>query len=168
MFNKQTEFCHVCKYPITIKKNESLPPVCPFCGADLANPGAETLVNTIECEHIKGTVGAGEGTLYATNKRLFFIKGKKIADVDPDDDSYGAAANVAIAGILSKGAGKISVNVPLEDVSGIADCKKLLRKGVTLNTKSSGSYNFFLLAVGSDNRGTVEDLKNFFAPYING
>ena len=168
MFGKTTEFCHVCKYPITLKKNQSLPPICPVCGADLTNPSSETLVNTIECEHIKGAIGAGDGVLYATNKRLFFIKGKKTADVDADDDSYGANANVAIAAILSKGAGKISVNVPLENVGGIEDCKKLLRKGVSLHTKSGESYNFFLLAHGDPNRGKLEDLKDFFAPYVNG
>ena len=167
MFGKTTEFCHVCNYPITLKKNQSLPPFCSVCGADLANRAAETLVNTIECEHIKGAFGAGQGLLYATNKRLFFIKGRKRTDVDPDG-GYAAAANNTIDALVSIGAEKISVNVPLENIGRIEDCKKLLRKGVTLHTKSGQSYNFFLLAIGEDNRGTVQDLKDFFAPYVNG
>ena len=169
--SKQIEFCHVCGMPMKLKSNESLPPVCPVCGADLVNPGSETLVKTIECEHIKGTVGSGGGVLFATNKRLFFIKMKKNADVTPDDGdsyNYGAAASATIAGILSVGSGKVLVNVPLADVGRIEDCKKLLRKGVALQTKSGASYNFFLLALGEANRGTVQDLKDFFAPYVNG
>ena len=166
--SKQIEFCHVCGMPMKLKSNESLPPVCPVCGADLLNPGTETLVNTIECEHIKGTFGSGGGVLFATNKRLFFIKMKKNADVDSDNDSYGAAARGTIDGILSVGSGKVLVNVPLADVGRIEDCKKLLRKGVALHTKSGASYNFFLLALGEENRGTVQDLKDFFAPYVNG
>ena len=167
MFGKTTEFCHVCNSPITLKKNQPLPPVCPVCGANLANRAEENLVNTIECEHIKGAVGAGDGVLFATNKRLFFIKVKKSVDVADDDDSYATGANVAIAAILSKGAGKISVNVPLEDIDKIEDCKKLLRKGVTLHTKSGKSYNIFLLSIGDANRGTVQDLKDFLSPYAS-
>ena len=170
MFGKTTEFCHVCNYPITLKKGASLPPVCPVCEANLANRAEETLVSTFECEHLKGAIGAGDGFLYATNKRLFFIKAKKSADVgggDYDDDSeygYGAGANAAIAGILSKGAGKISVNVPLEDIGSMEDCKKGLRKGVTLHTKSGEAYNFFMPI----HLGKVEALKDFLTPYIGG
>ena len=160
--SKQTEFCHVCNYPLKLKKNESLPPVCPVCGANLANRAEETLVSTIECEHLKGAVGAGQGILFATNKRLFFIKGQKTADVAADDESYGAAANVAIAGIMSIGAGKISFNVPLEDIDRIEDVKKLLRKGVTLHTKSGGSYNIFM----PREFGKPQDLKDFLTPYV--
>lgn len=167
MFGKTTEYCHVCNSPMQLKKNASLPPVCPICGADLANPETEKIVNTIECEHLKGAIGAGDGLLFASTKRLFFIKERKKADVGYDDDSYGAAANVVITAALNKGAGKVSVNIPLEDIVGIEDCKKGLRKGVTLTTKSGESYNFFVTAqLGKAE--AVETLKEFFAPYING
>jgi hypothetical protein len=172
MFGKTTEFCHVCNYPITLKKNEPLPPICPVCGADLANRASETLVSTIECEHIKGAIGAGDGVLYASNRRLFFIKGKVSAEsMGGGLANSESGTNFALGGLaakaLSKGSGKASVSIPLENIGGIEDCKKGLRKGVTLHTKSGESYNFFLLAAGDPNRGKLEDLKGFFTPYVN-
>ena len=134
---KRTEQCYLCNGGFKVGKNEPPPSACPVCGADLANPSFETINNSIACEHIKGTLGTGDGSLFITNKRVFWLA-----------DS-------------GKGADKISVNIPLDDIAGLEDCKKLLRKGVTVNTKSGDSYNFFI-----PNLGNPQILKDLLTPYV--
>ena len=150
------EFCHVCNGVVKVDMNAALN-VCPFCGADLANPDSETLCSSIECEHIKGFLGIGDGELYVTNKRLFFIK-KKMGNTE-GYQSVGAVGGFAAA-IINKSAGKMEVNMPVENIGRIEDCRKGLRKGITLHTKSGESYNFFC--------SKPQELKDIFAPYIKG
>jgi len=129
---KKTDSCYLCNTSFKLKKGESTPPACPACGADLIDQNSETVRSSIECEHIKGALGIGTGELFITNKRIFWIARK-------DDES----ANTLVQAATGKNAGKTSVNVTLDNVGRIEDCKKLFRKGVTLHTKSGGSYNFF-------------------------
>ena len=133
---KRTEICHLCNSEIKLGKKEPLPAACPACGTDLANPDAETIQNNIECEHIKGTLGTGDGTLSITNTRIFWLK---------------------------DGAAKISVSVALDNIDRFEDCKKMLRKGITLYAKSGESYNFFI-----PNLGDPQPLKDLLTPYANG
>ena len=149
---KKSENCYLCYSEIKLGKNESLPAVCPCCCADLANPSAEVLQSNIECEHIKGTFGIDAGMLFITNTRIFWLKGE-----------VGAEESNGLVRLLSKGGGKISVNVPLGEVDRIEDCKKMLRKGVTLYTKSGESYNFYI-----PNLGNPQPLKDLLTPYANG
>ena len=61
-------------------------------------------------------------------------------------ENTNSLTNIAVGGIAaklkSKGAGKVSVNIPLEDFAGIEDTSKTLRKGVTIRTKSGQEYDF--------------------------
>jgi len=153
LFSKD-EFCHVCYSAIKVKKDEK-PSVCPACGADVANPGSEVICKSMECEHIKGFLGIGDGEMRITNKRLLWIKGSMSGS---DNYSRAGAVGGLIAAGINKNAGKIEVNVPLEDIGTIKDCKKGLRKGITLHTKSGESYNFFC--------SKPQELKDLMAPYI--
>ena len=148
---KKTENCYLCYGEIKLGKNDALPALCPCCGADLANPDSEVLQNNIKCEHLKGTFGIGEGVLFITSTRIFWIKG----DVDANETND-------LVRLLGKGTGKATVNVPLGDIAKIEDCKKMLRKGVTLHTKSGEAYNFFI-----PNLGNPQPLKDLLAPYAN-
>ena len=131
MFAK-TQDCPVCFSGVKLNKDNSFPDVCPACSADLVNPGSELVRDTIECEHLKGALGLGSGELFITNKRVFWIARK-----EPD------GGNILVSMITSKKADKVSVNFPLGEMDKIEDCKKGLRKGVTVHTKSGASYNFF-------------------------
>ena len=128
----QTKDCPVCFTGVKLNKDKSFPAVCPACNADLLKPGSEIVRDTIECEHLKGALGLGSGELFITNKRIFWIARK-----EPE------GGNVLVALITSKKADKVPVTVPLEEMDKIEDCKKGLRKGVALHTKSGESYNFF-------------------------
>ena len=150
------ELCHVCHDIIRNFKGVK-PAVCPCCGTDLANPDSEKVCNTIECEHIKGFVGIGDGELFATNKRVIFVTGKMS---NSGSYSQASAAGAAFTFITNKGAGKLKINIPLDNIGSIEDCKKGLRKGITLHTKDGESYNFFC--------SKPQELKDFFAPYVNG
>ena len=131
MFGK-TGTCNICCSEFKLNKDESLPALCPACGADLANPHSETVRDSIDCDHIKGTLGIGNGELFITNKRVFWIARK-----EPD------GGNILVSMITNKKADKVPVNFPLAEMDKIEDCKKGLRKGVTVHTKSGASYNFF-------------------------
>ena len=143
---KRTESCYLCYTAFKLKKDESLPAMCPACGADMANPNFETVRNSIECEHIKGTFGIGTGELFITNKRIFWVARK-------DAES----PNVLVQMATGKNAGKASVDISLDNVARIEDCKKLFRKGITLHTKSGEAFNFF---------GNPQNLKDLLAPYV--
>jgi len=108
----------------------------------------ETVRDTIACEHIKGALGIGTGELFVTNRRVFWIARK-------DDDS----GNTLVQAATGKNADKIAVNIPLDNIARIEDCKKLFRKGVTLHTKSGESFNFY---------GNQQKLKDLLAPYATG
>ena len=147
--SKKREFCHLCGRDIPLKKNESMPPICPVCNTDLQNP-AEKVQNVINCIYQKGALGSGEGQLYITNTRVFWIKGA----VDSNElDSGGGMAASVFAGIaakgLSKGSDKVSLSIPLDDIDRVEDYKKMLSKGVTLCTKSGASHNFTLVNFGN-------------------
>jgi len=129
---KGTVVCPLCNREIKEGEKDCLPPICSVCASDLAS-GAETLQGSIECEHFKGMLGTGDGELFVTNKRVFWLKLPE----------------------------KLVINVPLEEVDRIEDCKKLFRKGVTLFTKSGESYNFFIV-----NMGNPQPLKNLLAPCV--
>ena len=148
--NKTMNNCHVCMSGIKPLKGGALPPACPACGADLENPGSEVMCKSIECEHLKGALGIGNGELFITNKRVFWIARK-------DDET----ANALVGAMTGKNANKVTVNFPIGDLDRIEDCKKLLRKGITVHTKNGESFNFFLV-----NRGNPQILKDMFAPYI--
>ena len=148
--------CHVCSARIKAPKNGELPVVCPSCGTDLENPNAETIRYSISCEHLKGALGINEGDMVITNQRLLWIAR---APEIPEDDEI--RRNTLVDGILARKAGTIPVNVPLDNLSRIEDCKKLLRKVITVHTKTGESYNFFL-----QNRGNPQILKDFLAPYV--
>ena len=152
-FSSEKKFCHVCNGVIKVDMKAPLP-TCPFCGADLTNPSSEVLCKSIECEHIKGFLGMGNGELYVTNKRLFFIKKKENTE-GYQSNAFGGLAS----SITNKSAGKMEVNMPLENIGRIEDCRKGLRKGITLHTKSGESYNFFC--------SKPQELKDFMAPYIS-
>jgi hypothetical protein len=94
----------------------------------------EVIHNNIECEHFKGTFGIGDGELVITNMRVIWKTNRD----------------------------KVTVNIPLSDVGRTFDCKKGLRKGVTLQTKSGEAYNFFI-----PNLGNPQILKDILAPYAS-
>ena len=110
-------FCKACGSELKVKKNAPAPLSCPICASDLTNAVSEILQNTIECEHIKGMLGTAPGTLYITNKRVFWAKTDN----------------------------KASISIALGDITKVEDCKKLLRKGVSVHTKSGDAYNFFTM-----------------------
>ena len=165
---KQTEYCHVCNNEMKLKKNESMPENCPACNADLRNPASENLKQTIECQHLNEndkTEGAGE--LYITNKRVFWMKGEVTAqslggEILVDEKTKikrglgrkevitqktNSLSNIAVAGIAAKlksrGAGQISFELPIDEVSGFEEWQKGLRKGVVL-TGTDGEEHIFL------------------------
>ena len=150
MFFQQSENCHICMSEIKLPKGGSLPPMCPVCGADLVNLGAEVVQDVIFCEHIKGSLGIGAGQLIVTDKRLLWI-------TRAAQDN----GNILVQAITGRNAGKVPVNVLLGDVVRIDDCKKLLRIGITIHTKSGEAFNFFLV-----NRGNPQILKDFLTPYV--
>ena len=141
--------CHVCMTNIKSKKDE-LPSICPACGADLENISLETVRYSISCDHLKGSLGIGNGEMFITNLRLFWIPRK-------DSDS----ANPLVGIITGKNADKTRVNIPLSDLESVGDCKKLLRKGITVYTKTGESFNFFFV-----NRGNPQILKDMIEPCI--
>ena len=155
---QETICCHVCSADIKLKKGAPPPAVCPVCGTDLANPAAETVRGCIQCEHIKGFLGIAPGELYLTTRRVFWLK-----RVNPTDGGYSGTDAVLkmAANAKGKGEGELKVNVPLEDVDHVVDCKKGLRRGVTLHTKSGQSYNFFF-----PNLGNTQPLKDMLAPWV--
>ena len=150
MFNKESVCCHVCSTDIKYRKGDPSPSICPVCGADLADPTSETLRDAMRCTHLKGTLGIGEGEMHITNKRLFWIARR--------DEETG---NVLVYAVTGKKANTVPVNIPLEDIERIGDCKKFLRIGITVYTKSGESYNFFL-----ENRGNPQILKDFLLPHV--
>jgi len=152
-FNERMEFCPVCRSGISLKQDQPLPPACPFCGTDLANPGSETLWGYIQCEYIKGAVGINDGALFLTNQRIFWIKGEYGSDEFGGDEN--ALGGITRA-ILNKGTGQMQVNLPLGNYAGFEDCKKGLRKGVAVKAKSGESYNFFIPNLGKP--GPLKDL----------
>ena len=154
LFGKD-EYCHVCNDILRNFKGVK-PTVCPCCGTDLAHPESEKVCNTIQCEHLKGFLGIGDGELFVTNKRLFFVTGKL-----SNSESYSNtnAMVTAVTFVTNKGAGKMKVNMPLDNIDKIEDCRKGLRKGITLHTKNGESYNFF--------HSKPQELKDFFAPYVS-
>jgi hypothetical protein len=154
---KEVNSCHICFGIIKVKKKEEVPSICPFCGTDLANPAAEILRDSIECEHIKGFLGIAPGELCVTNKRLFWVKREEDLGVDDEGRAFG---NPLVQGITRKGAGTVQVSIPLDGIAKVDDCKKGLRKGVTVHAKSGGAYNFFC--------SKPQELKDFLAPYAAG
>jgi len=157
----RTEFCHVCHSGIELGKEDPLPPVCPVCGTDLASR-SEILRGVIECEHIQGKVGINDGALFATNYRIFWKKGT-YEPVEfgggPDADSGAWALGGITAAVLNKGAGQLQVNIPLDNYAGFADCKKGLRKGISVLTKSGENYDFFIPNLGKPQ--PLKDLLTF-------
>ena len=158
MFQK-SEYCHVCNAKIKVKKNES-PSVCQVCGADLANPAAETVRDSVECEHIKGFFGIAPGELYLTTRRLFWVNKVKTPEGGEGYNSTDSVLKLA-AMAKGKGEGEMKVNVPLDNIGKVEECRKGLRRGVTVHTKSGESYNFFF-----PNLGNPQKLKDLLAPYI--
>ena len=155
----ETKNCHVCKKTIKAGKNGKFPPVCPCCGTDLANPAAEVLAGSIECEHLKGALGIGTGVLYATNKRIIFINGDEDNLVDATEDEIRADAATLTSMVANRGGRKVIIDIPLDKMDRLEDCKKLLRKGVTVHTKSGEAYNFYSPSM------RPQELKDFLAPY---
>ena len=135
---------------IRFPKNQPLPSLCPTCGADLENPESETRLDFISCEHIKGALGIGNGELFATNRRIFWVARYKC-------DSENELLRIT----SDKKAEKVPVNVLLGDLDRIDDCKKLLRRGITVYIKSGESFNLFLV-----NRGNPQILKDFISPHL--
>ena len=131
----RTECCHLCNSDFRLKKDKSLPPVCPVCGTDLTNPGSESIQDVIRCEHIKGALGIGTGNLFITNLRIFWLR-----EVEEHN---------AFAELVAKGLNKGQVSIYLDDIDRLEDCRKLLRRGVTVHTKSSSAYNFFIPNLGN-------------------
>ena len=140
--------CYLCNTSFQLKENEPDPGRCPVCDADLANPGLETIRESMDCEHLKGNFGIGTGNLFVTNKRIFWMARK-------DEDSGNALVSMATA----KNANKIGINIPLDNIAWIEDCKKIFRKGVTLHTKNNEAFNLF---------GNQKKLKEILSPYAAG
>ena len=151
MFSKESEYCHVCSVTILHRKGEPMPPVCPACGTDLANPDSEVTHNAINCEYLKGALGLNVGEMLITSKRLLWVSRK--------DNETG---NALVGSITGKNANKVPVSIPLEEIVRISNCKKLLRVGITVYAKNGASYNFYLV-----NRGNPQLLKDFIAPYVS-
>ena len=149
MFFKEVTSCHICATEIKHRKDETPPPVCPACGADLANRSSELLYATMSCEHLKGALGVAPGELRITDKRLFWISRR---------DTGG---NSLVGAITGKNADKVPVNIPLGEIERIGDFKNLVRIGITVHAKNGGAYNFNL-----ENRGNPQILKDFLAPYV--
>jgi len=161
-FHERMEFCPVCRSGISLKQDQPLPPACPFCGTDLANPGSEILWGYIECEYIKGAVGINDGALFVTNQRIFWIKGEYSSDEFGGGGTASSGGAFALGGItaaiLNKGTGQMQVNLPLSNYAGFEDCKKGLRKGVAVKAKSGESFGFFI-----PNLGKPQPLKDLLA-----
>ena len=159
---RETKNCHVCKKKIKMGEDGEFPPVCPCCGTDLENPAAEVLAGSIECEHLKGALGIGTGMLYATNKRLVFVKWDEDRILsDLDDDTPLKGSNTLLVSIIANWGGrKAIIDIPLDNVGRLEDCKRLLTKGVTLHTKSGEAYNLYHLSMNP------KELKDFLAPYV--
>ena len=177
---RQSEYCHVCYSEMKLKKNESLPAECPICGTDLQNPASETVRSSIECEYIKGTITRGEGELSLTNKRIFFIKGKVTAEslgggitketvekrglfgrntvVETQNPLSTIAVTAIAAKVKSRGAGELSVNIPLEELAELEDAKRGLRKGVTVRTRGGEEYSFY--------SRNPQEIMDFLSPYV--
>ena len=145
-----TKQCHICNKEIKTKKDADFPPLCPVCGTDLENISSETVNRSISCEHLKGALGINPGDLVITNSRVFWISR---ADTE--------TGNALVGSITSGRANKLAVDIPIGDLASIEDCKKLLRKGITVHTKTGESYNFFI-----ENRGNPQILKDFLEPYM--
>ena len=163
IFQKETKTCHVCLNPYPLNDKGSAPGLCPACGTDLANPGTETLQNSTDCDYGKGRMDTAKGVLYVTNTRVFWIKTAVSAESlggglgkdevqknwfkrDTVVEKVNPLSAIITAGIASKlkskGAGKASVDIPLGDIARLEEFKRGMRKGVTLHTKSGGSYDF--------------------------
>ena len=184
-FLKEKKRCHVCLYEYPLAKDGSAPPECPACGADLANPDAEYVNGTVECGYAAGAIGTDKGVMYVTNQRVFWIKGAVSAEslgggITKDEVQKGGLfkadtvtqkvnplSTIAVAGIAakmqSKGAGKASVNISLDDIARLEDYKKMLGRGVTVHTKSGASYSFTL-----PNLCNPQIFKDLLSPYANG
>ena len=156
---RETKNCHVCKKKIKSGVDLEFPPVCPCCGTDLENPAAEVLAGSIECSHVQGTFGIGDGMLYATNKRIFFVKGDEDNLVGAPEDEIRVSAGTLSSMIANWGGRKVIVDIPLDNMGRLEDCKRLLTKGVTVHTKSGEAYNFYSLGM------RPQELKDFLAPY---
>ena len=178
---KQSEYCHVCNGEMKLKKNESMPALCPVCKTDLANPSSETVLAYCECDHRRSSVNLDSGELTVTNKRIFFIKGAVTAKSlgggitketvekrgllrrDVVLETTNDLSKIAVAGIAakvkSKGAGVISVEIPHGDISSMEDIKRGTRKGVKISTRSGNEYDFY----SSD----VEQLKSLLSAYVS-
>ena len=159
---RETKHCHICKKKIKSGVDLEFPPVCPCCGADLKNPAAEVLADSIECSHVKGTFGIGTGMLYATNKRLIFVKGDEdwiLSELNEDTPLKGSN-NPLVSMIANWGGRKAIIDIPLDNVGRLEDCKRLLSKGVTLHTKSGEAYNLYHPSMNP------KELKDFLAPYV--
>ena len=184
IFQKEMKTCHVCLNPYPLNDDRSAPPRCPACGTDLANPGGETLQNSTDCDYGKGRMDTAKGVLYVTNTRVFWIKtavsaqslggglGKDEVKThwfkrDTVEEKVNPLSTIITAGIasklLSKGAGTASVDIPLSDIARLEDFKRGMRKGVTLHTRSGGSYDFTVA-----NLSDPQVIVNMLAPYANG
>ena len=150
MFFNESAVCHICRTEFKYRKGDVQPNVCPACGADFVNLASETLLDFMNCDHLKGALGIGTGELFITNKRLFWIP-RKEAD----------SANILVSAITGKDADKVSVNIPLGEIERIGDCKKLFRIGITVYTRNGESFNFYRV-----NRGDPQVLKDFLEPHV--
>ena len=157
---RETKNCHVCKKRVKTGVDLEFPPVCPCCGTDLENPAAEVLAGSIECSHVQGTFGIGDGMLYATNKRIIFVKGDEDRILNDPDDEPKTSSTFLVSMIANWGGRKAIIDIPLENVGRLEDCKRLLTKGVTLHTKSGEAYNLYHPSM------SPKELKDFLAPYV--
>ena len=153
--SKTTISCHVCDTSFKLKETDPAVTVCACCGTDLANPSLETRQDKINCDFAKNFFSLWPGTLYLTNRRLFWIK-SGISPLVTVSLGGGLAQGLA-AGIANAGAGQAQVNIMLDNLSGIEDSRKGLRTGITLHTRSGESYKFIA--------SKLKDWKDLLAPY---
>ena len=162
------KYCHVCKYKLDPMRNKPHPPFCPICGANLLDISEEILRDAVRClqaglSRLSYSGGLGEGVLFATNKRLFFIVNDTVGEHEDNYTHRGPMFKTELQ-IYKSHKTKMTFNAPLGTITRVEELNKTFDKGAVLYTDNGESFNFTVkLGFGIK----PQQLIDFLVPFVS-